>query len=136
MERRFETLKAGSIFRSPPLDERQGLWAGIKRRDRPALLQERQRHSPGRGCSQSRRPSVKQSKNLQQERPDLAGQYLSRFLSQQALRRSFAAFLVVLGGYIRYTNVPNALSHLHPPCWAAQCASISRAAVSTLTSIQ
>lgn len=40
-----------------------------------------------------------------------AGNYLSRFLSQQALRRSFAAFLVVLGGYILYTNVPNALSH-------------------------
>ena len=41
----------------------------------------------------------------------LAGNYLSRFLSQQALRRSFAAFLVVLGGYILYTNVPSALSH-------------------------
>ncbi len=41
----------------------------------------------------------------------LAGNYLSRFLSQQALRRSFAAFLVVLGAYILYTNVPSALSH-------------------------
>ncbi|GGM21062.1 sulfite exporter TauE/SafE family protein [Deinococcus aerophilus] len=41
----------------------------------------------------------------------LAGNYLSRFLSQQALRRSFAGFLVVLGVYILYTNVPSALSH-------------------------
>lgn len=40
-----------------------------------------------------------------------AGNYLSRFLSQQALRRSFATFLVVLGIYILYTNVPSALGH-------------------------
>ncbi|AFZ66606.1 sulfite exporter TauE/SafE family protein [Deinococcus peraridilitoris] len=37
------------------------------------------------------------------------GAFVSRFFSQQLLRRSFASFLVVIGAYILYTNVPGAI---------------------------
>ena len=76
VERRFEVLKAGSLFHDPLLDKRQGLWAGIECRDRPAPLQEGQRvisrsTTQVEGRFQSRRLGSKPFKDFQEKRPGL-----------------------------------------------------------------
>ena len=41
----------------------------------------------------------------------VAGQLLTPFLSPHLLRRAFAAFLIVLGSFMLYSNAPRALGH-------------------------